>query len=98
MASPANQTGRITQVIGAVVDVQFDEHLPAILNALNTENHGRKLVLESGRIARQADGDVVVLPVGVPIRMQVTAADVEYAIERSLLPGVPNAQNYRRTP
>jgi len=38
--------GRITQVIGAVVDVKFDEHLPAILNALETENHGNRLVLE----------------------------------------------------
>ncbi|MDO5646748.1 F0F1 ATP synthase subunit beta [Paracoccus sp. (in: a-proteobacteria)] len=39
-------TGKITQVIGAVVDVQFDSHLPAILNALETENNGKKLVLE----------------------------------------------------
>ncbi len=38
--------GKITQVIGAVVDVQFDEHLPAILNALDTENKGNRLVLE----------------------------------------------------
>src|SRR3954453_18113654 len=39
-------TGRITQVIGAVVDVQFEGHLPAILNALETENQGNRLVLE----------------------------------------------------
>src|SRR5215216_4849322 len=39
-------TGRITQVIGAVVDVQFDGHLPEILNALETDNHGNRLVLE----------------------------------------------------
>ncbi|WP_112874560.1 F0F1 ATP synthase subunit beta [Paracoccus endophyticus] len=39
-------TGKITQVIGAVVDVQFDDQLPAILNALETENNGKKLVLE----------------------------------------------------
>src|SRR5919206_565370 len=38
----ANPVGRITQVIGAVVDVQFDEHLPAILNALETHNDGLK--------------------------------------------------------
>ncbi|KAK5688181.1 atp2, beta subunit of the F1 sector of mitochondrial F1F0 ATP synthase [Elasticomyces elasticus] len=39
--------GKIHQVIGAVVDVKFDtEQLPAILNALNTENGGNKLVLE----------------------------------------------------
>jgi F-type H+-transporting ATPase subunit beta len=42
----ANAKGKITQVIGAVVDVQFDDHLPEILNALNTENNGKKLVLE----------------------------------------------------
>ncbi len=46
MATPANQTGRITQVIGAVVDVQFEGHLPAILNALETRNGGNRLVLE----------------------------------------------------
>jgi F-type H+-transporting ATPase subunit beta len=42
----ANPKGRITQVIGAVVDVQFQEHLPAILNALETDNQGHRLVLE----------------------------------------------------
>ena len=46
MATPANQTGRVTQVIGAVVDVQFEGHLPAILNALETKNGGNRLVLE----------------------------------------------------
>ena len=40
------QEGRITQVIGAVVDVAFDEHLPAILSSLETENNGNRLVLE----------------------------------------------------
>ncbi|MEE4208961.1 MAG: F0F1 ATP synthase subunit beta, partial [Parvularcula sp.] len=38
--------GRIAQVIGAVVDVEFDDHLPAILNALETDNDGNRLVLE----------------------------------------------------
>ena len=38
--------GKITQVIGAVVDVQFEDNLPAILNALETENNGKRLVLE----------------------------------------------------
>jgi F-type H+-transporting ATPase subunit beta len=41
-----NTTGKVTQVIGAVVDVQFDGHLPAILSALETDNHGNRLVLE----------------------------------------------------
>jgi len=38
--------GRITQVLGAVVDVKFDENLPPILNSLETQNRGRRLVLE----------------------------------------------------
>lgn len=38
--------GRVTQVIGAVVDVAFDGHLPLILNALETDNNGNRLVLE----------------------------------------------------
>src|ERR1700726_2306985 len=42
----AKAVGRITQVIGAVVDVQFEDHLPAILNALETKNQGNRLVLE----------------------------------------------------
>ncbi|MEM6489936.1 MAG: F0F1 ATP synthase subunit beta, partial [Pseudomonadota bacterium] len=40
------ETGKITQVIGAVVDVQFDDHLPAILNSLECDNQGNRLVLE----------------------------------------------------
>ncbi len=38
--------GKIIQVIGAVVDVQFDDNLPAILNGLETDNRGNRLVLE----------------------------------------------------
>ena len=40
-------TGKITQIIGAVVDVQFEDgHLPEILNALETDNNGVTVVLE----------------------------------------------------
>ena len=46
MSMPANAKGRVSQVIGAVVDVEFDGELPAILNALETENNGARLVLE----------------------------------------------------
>ncbi|WP_179378807.1 F0F1 ATP synthase subunit beta [Jannaschia marina] len=42
----ANAVGKITQVIGAVVDVQFTDALPEILNALECENDGKRLVLE----------------------------------------------------
>jgi F-type H+-transporting ATPase subunit beta len=42
----SNIIGKITQVLGAVVDVQFDGELPPILNALKVQNQGRPLVLE----------------------------------------------------
>src|SRR5271157_5738268 len=42
----AQSVGRVTQVIGPVVDVHFEDHLPAILNALETQNQGNRLVLE----------------------------------------------------
>ena len=38
--------GRVSQVIGAVVDVEFDENLPSILDALQIDNAGQKLILE----------------------------------------------------
>ncbi len=38
--------GSISQIMGAVVDVHFDGELPAILNALEADNHGNRLVLE----------------------------------------------------
>ncbi len=41
-----NIVGRISQVIGAVVDVSFDGELPAILSALETMNGDNRLVLE----------------------------------------------------
>jgi F-type H+/Na+-transporting ATPase subunit beta len=41
-----NNVGSITQVTGAVVDVRFEGELPAILNALEVQNHGNRLVLE----------------------------------------------------
>ncbi|PZU46030.1 MAG: F0F1 ATP synthase subunit beta [Sphingomonas sp.] len=46
MATTTNNIGRITQVIGAVVDVAFETDLPAILTALETQVEGRRLVLE----------------------------------------------------
>jgi len=42
----ADAKGKITQVIGAVVDVQFEGELPAILNAITVDNNGRRLVME----------------------------------------------------
>jgi F-type H+-transporting ATPase subunit beta len=41
-----NKKGKITQIIGAVVDVNFESDLPEIYTALETENSGNKLILE----------------------------------------------------
>jgi F-type H+/Na+-transporting ATPase subunit beta len=40
------RAGRVSQVMGAVVDVRFDAQLPEIMSALETDNHGTRLVLE----------------------------------------------------
>ena len=42
----ANAVGKISQVIGAVVDVEFDGTIPDILNAIEVDNNGNRLVLE----------------------------------------------------
>jgi F-type H+-transporting ATPase subunit beta len=42
----AQKSGHVSQVIGAVVDVHFEGELPPILNALEMENQGKRLVLE----------------------------------------------------
>jgi F-type H+/Na+-transporting ATPase subunit beta len=52
----ANKVGHIRQVTGAVVDVQFDGHLPEILNSLETQNRGNRLVLE---VAQHLGGSTV---------------------------------------
>ena len=80
-------TGKITQVIGAVVDVQFDGDLPAILNALETDNQGKRLILEVAQhlgentvrsIAMDATEGLVrggsVSDTGAPISMPVGSA------------------------
>ena len=41
-----NLIGSISQVIGAVVDIEFEGDLPSILNALEVDNDGNKLILE----------------------------------------------------
>src|SRR3954469_14670284 len=46
ITAPSNLVGRVSQVIGAVVDVAFEGDLPPILTALETDNGGNRLVLE----------------------------------------------------
>lgn len=50
------ENGKITQIIGAVVDVHFEKDLPNILVALETDNNGKPLVLE---VAKQLGENVV---------------------------------------
>ncbi|KAI1721384.1 ATP synthase alpha/beta family, beta-barrel domain-containing protein [Ditylenchus destructor] len=45
-AKPTVAKGRVVAVIGAVVDVQFDEGLPPILNALEVQGRASRLILE----------------------------------------------------
>ncbi|EJW21273.1 atpD protein [alpha proteobacterium IMCC14465] len=46
MAKDTQSVGKVTQVIGAVVDVRFDAALPEILNSLETKIGDTRLVLE----------------------------------------------------
>jgi F-type H+/Na+-transporting ATPase subunit beta len=46
IAAGGGAKGQVRQVMGAVVDVQFSDQLPEILNALQTDNHGNRLILE----------------------------------------------------
>ncbi|HTL39380.1 MAG TPA: F0F1 ATP synthase subunit beta [Methylomirabilota bacterium] len=48
--------GKVTQVIGAVVDVQFEKNLPALRNALEVSNQGKSLILE---VAQHLGGNQV---------------------------------------
>src|SRR6187549_1590077 len=63
MATAANQNGRVTQVMGAVVDVQFEGHLPAILNSLETKNGGNRLVLEVAQHLGESTGRTIAMDV-----------------------------------
>ena len=52
-----SKTGKVIQVMGAVIDVRFEDgHLPALLNAIEVENGENKLVVE---VAQHLGDDVV---------------------------------------
>uniref|UniRef100_A0A8C9VCA9 H(+)-transporting two-sector ATPase n=1 Tax=Scleropages formosus TaxID=113540 RepID=A0A8C9VCA9_SCLFO len=83
-SKPAAANGRIVAVIGAVVDVQFDEGLPPILNALEVAGRETRLVLEVAQhlgentvrtIAMDGTEGLVrgqkVIDTGAPIRIPV---------------------------
>ena len=67
-----NLTGKVAQVIGAVVDVAFEAELPPILAALETDNHGNRLVLE----VAQHLGENLVRTMFVPVLIAPVARSV----------------------
>ena len=81
----ANAKGKVTQIIGAVVDVQFDDALPEILNALETTNNGKRLVLEVaqhlGLGFAERRGAVVQGIVRIGARSHAAPADGPVAVE-----------------
>ena len=71
--------GTIQQVLGAVVDVQFDDgNIPAILNALHTDNDGKTLVLE---VAQHLGENTV-----RTIAMESTETESDSAISETFAP------------
>lgn len=59
-ATKAGAKGKIVAVIGAVVDVQFEDGLPPILNSLEVENRSPRLVLEVAQhLGNQVCGHVL---------------------------------------
>ncbi|PJE65254.1 F0F1 ATP synthase subunit beta [Candidatus Saccharibacteria bacterium CG10_big_fil_rev_8_21_14_0_10_47_8] len=57
----ANKSGTIVQIVGVVVDVEFDRHLPAIYNALTIERDGQKLMFEVAQHLSQSSVRAVAL-------------------------------------
>ena len=53
-----NKKGKITQIIGAVVDVNFDGDLPEIYTALEANNSGNKLILEVAQLLKEATSNL----------------------------------------
>ncbi len=88
MATPAtNKVGKITQVIGAVVDVQFDGHLPEILNALETKNQGQRLVLEVAQHLGESTVRTIAMDTSEGLVRGQEVADTGQPIEVPVGPG-----------
>ena len=82
MANANRPTGRVTQVIGAVVDVKFDGHLPEILNALETTNNNSRLVMEVAQHLGESSVRCVAMDVseGLVRGQEVTDTGVPIAV------------------
>ena len=77
-----NKSGKVTQVIGAVVDVQFEGDLPAILNSLETMNGGNRLVLEVAQHLGESTVRTIAMDVteGLTRGQQVTDTGLPIAV------------------
>lgn len=80
-AKPGVASGRIVAVIGAVVDVQFDEDLPPILNALEVQGRDTRLVLE----VAQHLGNYAVLIVVLCLTLAATCVELFIKISNSFI-------------
>jgi len=63
--------GKITQVLGAVIDVQFESNIPAILNALKYKNGKREITFE----VMQHLGDGIVRAVAMDLTDELARGD-----------------------
>src|ERR1700689_3126532 len=81
----ANPTGRITQVIGAVIDVKFEGHLPAILNALETKNQGNRLVLEVAQHLGESTVRTIAMDTSEGLVRGQEASDTDQSTEAAIL-------------
>ena len=97
----AKSVGRVTQVIGAVVDVQFDEHLPAILNAIETKNGDSRLVLEVAQHLGESTVRCIAMDVteGLVRGQEVTdtGTPISVPVGPGLLGRIPSAVGYQPT-
>merc|ERR1719183_1097200 len=80
-AAMSTKSGKVTQVIGAVVDVQFsDDHLPAILNSLEVEGHEVRLVLEVAQHLGESTVRTIVMDATEGLVRGQTVVDTEQPI------------------
>ena len=73
----SDKLGKITQVIGAVVDVKFDGQLPEILTALECNNSGNRLVLEVAQHLGETAVRTIAIITGTPCSMRPTKVRAE---------------------
>ena len=100
LTGQTNNTGRISQVIGAVVDVHFDQQLPAILSALVQEPIGAQIIpvaIPEVKGAKASDATVEYEPSEEAILDDLLPRNVAIQIFRALLENAASEQGSRMT-